>query len=76
MGRFAWQCSAGLRSQESLIRRSIGVDDGVDAKPMSPVGTFDASVDKAGVKIGTILGAPSDRVLTREIKAAEIVPFL
>jgi hypothetical protein len=31
------------------------------------------SVDKAGVKIGTILGAPSDRVLTREIKAAEIV---
>ena len=32
-----------------------------------------ASVDKAGVKIGTILGAPSDRVLTREIKAAEII---
>ena len=37
-----------------------------------------ASVDKAGVKFGTILGAPSDRVLTREIKAAEIVriPFI
>jgi polar amino acid transport system substrate-binding protein len=32
-----------------------------------------ASADKAGVKIGTIRGAPSDRVLTREIKAAEIV---
>jgi polar amino acid transport system substrate-binding protein len=32
-----------------------------------------AAVDKAGVKIGTIRGAPSDRVLTREIKAAEIV---
>jgi polar amino acid transport system substrate-binding protein len=32
-----------------------------------------ASVDKAGVKIGTIRSAPSDRVLTREIKAAEIV---
>src|SRR5882757_7388985 len=32
-----------------------------------------ASVDKAGVKIGTIRGAPSDRLLTREIKAAEIV---
>jgi polar amino acid transport system substrate-binding protein len=32
-----------------------------------------ASVDKADVKIGTIRGAPSDRVLTREIKAAEIV---
>jgi polar amino acid transport system substrate-binding protein len=32
-----------------------------------------ASVDKAGVKIGTIRGAPSDRVLTREIKAADIV---
>ena len=32
-----------------------------------------ASVDKAGVKIGTIRGAPSERVLTREIKAAEIV---
>jgi hypothetical protein len=32
-----------------------------------------ASVDKAGVKVGTIRGAPSDRVLTREIKAAEIV---
>jgi polar amino acid transport system substrate-binding protein len=32
-----------------------------------------AAVDKAGVKIGTIQGAPSDRVLTREIKAAEIV---
>jgi polar amino acid transport system substrate-binding protein len=32
-----------------------------------------ASVDKEGVKIGTIHGAPSDRVLTREIKAAEIV---
>ena len=31
------------------------------------------SVDRAGVKIGTIRGAPSDRVLTREIKAAEIV---
>src|ERR1700751_5542795 len=32
-----------------------------------------ASVDKAGVKIGVIGGVPSDRVLTREIKAAEIV---
>ena len=32
-----------------------------------------ASVDRAGVKIGTIRGAPSDRVLTREIKAAELV---
>jgi ABC-type amino acid transport substrate-binding protein len=32
-----------------------------------------ASVDKPGVKIGTIQGAPSDRVLTREIKSAEIV---
>ena len=32
-----------------------------------------ASVDKAGVKIGTIQGAPSDLVLSREIKAAEIV---
>jgi polar amino acid transport system substrate-binding protein len=32
-----------------------------------------ASVDKPGVKIGTIRGAPSDRVLTREVKAAEIV---
>ena len=32
-----------------------------------------ASVDRAGVKIGTIRGAPSDRILTREIKAAEIV---
>jgi polar amino acid transport system substrate-binding protein len=34
-----------------------------------------ASVDKAGVRIGTIRGAPSERVLTREIKAAEIVPI-
>jgi ABC-type amino acid transport substrate-binding protein len=32
-----------------------------------------ATVDRAGVKIGTISGAPSERVLTREIKAAEIV---
>jgi ABC-type amino acid transport substrate-binding protein len=32
-----------------------------------------ASVDNTGVKIGTVRGAPSDRVLTREIKAAEIV---
>jgi polar amino acid transport system substrate-binding protein len=32
-----------------------------------------ASVDKPGVKIGTIRGAPSERVLTREIKTAEIV---
>jgi polar amino acid transport system substrate-binding protein len=32
-----------------------------------------ASVDKTGVRIGTIRGATSDRVLTREIKAAEIV---
>jgi polar amino acid transport system substrate-binding protein len=32
-----------------------------------------ASVDKAGVKIGTIRGAPSERVLTREIKAAKII---
>jgi len=31
------------------------------------------SVDKPGVKIGTIRGAPSDRVLTREIKSAEII---
>jgi polar amino acid transport system substrate-binding protein len=35
-----------------------------------------ASVDKTGVKIGTIRGAPSDRVLTREIKAAETVRIL
>ena len=32
-----------------------------------------AAVDKPGVKIGTIQGAPSDRILTREIKLAEIV---
>jgi hypothetical protein len=32
-----------------------------------------ASVDRVGVRIGTISGAPSDRVLTRQIKAAEIV---
>ncbi|MBV8849919.1 MAG: transporter substrate-binding domain-containing protein [Methylobacteriaceae bacterium] len=32
-----------------------------------------AAVDKPGVKIGTIQGAPSDRILTREIKSAEIV---
>ena len=31
------------------------------------------SVDKAGVKIGTIRGSLSDRTLTRDIKAAEIV---
>ena len=31
------------------------------------------AVDKPGVRIGTIQGAPSDRILTREIKAAEIV---
>jgi ABC-type amino acid transport substrate-binding protein len=31
------------------------------------------SVDRAGVKIGTIRGAPSDRVLTRQIKSAELV---
>jgi polar amino acid transport system substrate-binding protein len=32
-----------------------------------------AAVDRPGVKVGTIQGAPSDRVLTREIKSAEIV---
>ena len=32
-----------------------------------------ASVDKAGVKIGAVRDAPSERVLTREIRAAEIV---
>jgi polar amino acid transport system substrate-binding protein len=32
-----------------------------------------AAVDKPGMKIGTIQGAPSDRILTREIKSAEIV---
>jgi hypothetical protein len=32
MGWSAWQCSVGLRSQESLMRRSIDVDDGMDAK--------------------------------------------
>ena len=32
-----------------------------------------AAVDKPGVKIGTIQGAPSGRVLSREIKSAEIV---
>jgi polar amino acid transport system substrate-binding protein len=32
-----------------------------------------AAVDKPGIKIGTIRGAPSDRILTREIKSAEIV---
>ena len=31
--------------------------------------------NKAGAKIGVIRGAPSDIVLTREIKAAEIVPI-
>ena len=31
------------------------------------------SIDKAGVKIGTIRGALSDRALTEQIKAAEIV---
>ncbi len=31
-----------------------------------------AAVDKPGVKIGTIQGAPSDRILTREVKSAEI----
>jgi len=31
------------------------------------------AVDKPGVKIGTIQGAPSDRILSREIKSAEIV---
>jgi polar amino acid transport system substrate-binding protein len=35
-----------------------------------------ASVDKAGVKIGTIQGAHSDRALTREVKVAEIVRTL
>src|SRR5258708_19790093 len=36
-----------------------------------------ASVDKTGVKIGTIRGAPSDRVLTRARKPPEIrrIPF-
>lgn len=32
-----------------------------------------AAVDGPGVKIATIQGAPSDRILTRQIKAAEIV---
>jgi polar amino acid transport system substrate-binding protein len=32
-----------------------------------------AAVDKPGARIGTIQGAPSDRILTREIKSAEIV---
>ncbi len=31
------------------------------------------TVDKPGVKIGTIQGAPSDRILSREIKSAEII---
>jgi polar amino acid transport system substrate-binding protein len=31
------------------------------------------TVDKPGVRIGTIQGAPSDRILSREIKSAEIV---
>jgi ABC-type amino acid transport substrate-binding protein len=31
------------------------------------------AVDKPGVRIGTIEGAPSDRILTREIKSAQIV---
>jgi len=31
------------------------------------------TVDKPGVRIGTIQGAPSDRILTRQIKAAQIV---
>jgi ABC-type amino acid transport substrate-binding protein len=31
------------------------------------------TVDKPGVRIGTIQGAPSDRVLSREIKSAEII---
>jgi len=32
-----------------------------------------AAVDRPGIKIGTIQGAPSDRILSREIKSAEIV---
>ncbi len=31
------------------------------------------AVDRPGIKIGTIQGAPSDRILSREIKSAEIV---
>jgi polar amino acid transport system substrate-binding protein len=31
------------------------------------------AVDKPGIKIGTIRDAPSDRILTTEIKSAEIV---
>jgi hypothetical protein len=32
-----------------------------------------ADVDRAGVKVGTILNSPSDRILTRTLKSAEIV---
>jgi ABC-type amino acid transport substrate-binding protein len=32
-----------------------------------------AAVDKPGIRIGTIQGAPSDQILTRQIKAAQIV---
>jgi polar amino acid transport system substrate-binding protein len=32
-----------------------------------------SAVDKAGVRIGTIQGAPSDRILSRQIKSAEII---
>ncbi len=32
-----------------------------------------ASVDKSDVNVGTIRGAPSDRVLTRKIKNAKVI---
>jgi polar amino acid transport system substrate-binding protein len=71
MGKLGWSaspaCTAARASSLSLIYVAAPGKDFPDI----------ASVDTAGVKIRTIQGAPSERVLTRVIKAAEIVriPF-
>jgi polar amino acid transport system substrate-binding protein len=76
-GRGEWDIAIGPRVLASADKANVTDDMWVISLiyVAAPGKEFPdvASVDKAGVKIGTIRGAPSERVLTREIKAAEIV---
>jgi ABC-type amino acid transport substrate-binding protein len=76
-GKGEWDIAIGPR----VLAPADQVDSTVDLWVVNlvyvaaPGKTFSdvASVDKQGVMIGTIRGAPSDRVLTREIKAGGII---
>jgi polar amino acid transport system substrate-binding protein len=63
---FATSDKADVLSDVYLIELLYVVAPGADI-------ASDSQVDRPGIKIGTVQGSPSDRYLSRTIKAAEIV---